>query len=213
MKELLKCFALIGMLLAPVVQADPQWDAASKVVEKVTADMVTLIEQGVDVNDDASFQASMATIEQTVEGVIDFGYIAQRVMGKYYRRASDEERARFAEVFRQTMVKTYTKALAGFEITRVELVAPTVESPEPDKQVVTLDVYSGNGTKYTLVNYMLERDGQWQLVNVIVDGINLRLTFTNQFADMAERSNGNVTVAIDSWQSQIETRALRSEDA
>ncbi|NVK44127.1 MAG: ABC transporter substrate-binding protein [Oceanospirillaceae bacterium] len=206
MKQWLLSFALIGALLAPLVQADPHWDAASQVVEKVTSDMVELLKDGIDVNDDAALQVSMDTVEETVGTVIDFPYIAQRVMGKYYRRATDEERARFAEVFHHTMVKTYTKAIAGFEINRVEVVAPTADSPEPDKQVVTLDVYSGAGTKYTLVNYMLERDGQWQLVNVVVDGINLRLTFTTQFADLAERSNGNISAAIDSWQSQVEAR-------
>lgn len=211
MKQWLLSFALIGALLAPTVQADPYWDEASQVVEKVTADMVALLEDGVNVNDDDSLEASMATIEETVGPVIDFSYIAQRVMGKYYRRASDEERARFADVFRHTMVRTYTKAIAGFEIKRVEVVAPTAASPEPDKQVVTLDVYSGNGNKYTLINYMLERDGQWQLVNVVVDGVNLRLTFTTQFSDLAERNNGNISQVIDSWQRQVEARVADKE--
>ncbi|GGO82882.1 hypothetical protein GCM10011348_25270 [Marinobacterium nitratireducens] len=211
MKHWLASFAIFAALLSPLVQADPHWDEASQVVEKVTEDMVALLEGGVDAESDAGLEASMATIEQTLGPVVDFDYIARRVMGKYYRRASDEERARFAEVFRHTMVKTYTKAIAGFEISRVELVAPAADSPEPDKQVVTLDVYSGAGTKYTLVNYMLERDGQWQLVNVIVDGINLRLTFTTQFADLAERSNGNISQAIDGWQSQVEARVASKE--
>jgi phospholipid transport system substrate-binding protein len=211
MKRLLTGIALMLSLLVPAVQAQANWEAASSVVEKVTQAMVSLLEEGVDVNDGASLQAAMGRVELKLDGVVDFDYIAQRVMGKFYRRATDEERTQFATVFRHTMVKTYTKALAGFEITRVELVPASVESPEPDKQVVTLDVYSGAGTKYTLVNYMLERDGQWQLVNVILDGINLRLTFGNQFADLAERNNGKIRQVINSWESQVDSQAGKTE--
>jgi phospholipid transport system substrate-binding protein len=198
-------------LLLPTLPAQASWEAASGVVEKVTQDMVALLEEGVDINDDTSLNDAMARVEQRLDGVIDFGYVAQRVMGKFYRRANDAERAHFAAVFKHTMVKTYTKALAGFEITRVEVAAQGPESPEPDKQVVTLDVFSGAGTKYSLVNYMLERDGQWQLVNVILDGINLRLTFTNQFADLAERNNGNIQQVISSWESQVDSQVTKTE--
>jgi phospholipid transport system substrate-binding protein len=198
-------------LLLPTLPAQASWEAASGVVEKVTQDMVALLEEGVDINDDTSLNDAMARVEQRLDGVIDFGYVAQRVMGKFYRRANDAERAHFAAVFKHTMVKTYTKALAGFEITRVEVAAQGPESPEPDKQVVTLDVFSGAGTKYSLVNYMLERDGQWQLVNVILDGINLRLTFTNQFADLAERNNGNIQQVINSWESQVDSQVTKTE--
>jgi phospholipid transport system substrate-binding protein len=211
MKRLLTSVALMFSLLLPTLPAQANWEAASSVVEKVTQDMVTLLEEGVDINDEASLNAAMAKVEARLDGVVDFDYISQRVMGKFYRRANDAERAHFASVFKHTMVKTYTKALAGFEITRVEVAAQGPESPEPDKQVVTLEVYSGAGTKYSLVNYMLERDGQWQLVNVILDGINLRLTFGNQFADLAERNNGKIQQVIDSWESQVDSRVAQSE--
>ncbi|UTW13995.1 MlaC/ttg2D family ABC transporter substrate-binding protein [Marinobacterium rhizophilum] len=211
MKRLLTSVALICSLLLPTLPAQASWEAASGVIEKVTQDMVALLEEGVDINDEASLNAAMGRVEERLDGMIDFDYISQRVMGKFYRRANDAERAHFASVFKHTMVKTYTKALAGFEINRVEVAAQGPESPEPDKQVVTLEVYSGAGTKYSLVNYMLERDGQWQLVNVILDGINLRLTFTNQFADLAERNNGNIQRVIDSWESQVDGRVAKSE--
>ncbi len=210
MKPLIVGFTLMLSLLMSTAQAEASWEAASQVIEKVTGDMVTLLEEGVDVNDDVSLDAAMARVQKKLDGVVDFDYIAQRVMGKFYRRANDEERARFASIFKHTMVKTYTKALAGFEIMRVELVAQGASSPEPDKQVVSLDVYSGAGTKYTLTNYMLERDGKWQLVNVILDGINLRLTFGNQFADLAERNNGNIQLVIDSWESQVDYQAVKT---
>ncbi|ANG62059.1 hypothetical protein A8C75_05830 [Marinobacterium aestuarii] len=211
MKRLLTSVALMLSLLLPTLPAQASWEAASGVVEKVTQDMVTLLEEGVDINNDASLNDAMARVEQRLDGLIDFDYIAQRVMGKFYRRANDAERAHFATVFKHTMVKTYTKALAGFEISRVEVAPQGPESPEPDKQVVTLNVYSGAGTRYSLVNYMLERDGQWQLVNVILDGINLRLTFTNQFADLAERNNGNIQQVITSWESQVDSRVTKTE--
>lgn len=45
-------------------------------------------------------------------------------------------------------------------------------------------------------------DGNWMLVNVAVEGINLRLTFQNQFADMYQSSR-DISAVIDSWEERV----------
>jgi phospholipid transport system substrate-binding protein len=151
-----------------------------------------------------------AEIEAIVDRDVDFEYLSKWVMGKYYRQATEEERKQFAVVFKQTMIKTYTKSLLEFDIASYKLVEPTTVSPEDDKQIVSVDVTSGAGTVYTLVNYMAKENGSWKLVNVMLNGINLRITFKNQFADMMQRLQYDVGQVVNSWQAQIDNNPVKN---
>lgn len=189
------------VLSALVVPAQASWQEASTVIDGTTRDMLAVVENE-QLKQPEQLAQLMGEIERVIEPVVDFPYIARQVMGKYYRRATPEELERFSGVFKTTLLRTYAKAIVGFEFQSYEIEPPRAESPEPDKQVVTVKVKSGNGTVYNLVNYMLKQGDRWTLVNVMVDGVNLRLTFRNQFADMYERNN-SVTGVIDSWESQV----------
>jgi phospholipid transport system substrate-binding protein len=197
--------AVLGglLLLLPLVsQANAQpWQEASGVMEQATRDMLAIVEDET-LRQPENLDQMMNEVERVISPVVDFPYIAKRVMGKYYRRASEEEMARFTEVFKTTLLRTFAKAVVGFEFEGYEIVPPDADSPEADKQVVTVNVSSGNGQTYVLVYYMLKQDDRWTLVNVMVDGVNLRLTFKNQFADLYQRHD-SISAVIDSWESQV----------
>lgn len=199
------------LLLPLVTQANAQpWQEASHVMDKTTGEMLAIVEDE-SLKQPEKLDQMMTEVERVISPVVDFPYIAKRVMGKYYRRASEEEMARFTEVFKTTLLKTFAKAVVGFEFNGYEVVPPRSESPEPDKQVVTVHVTADGGQTYTLVYYMLKQGEHWTLVNVLVDGVNLRLTFKNQFADLYQRHN-SISGVIDSWESQISVETQGGTD-
>jgi phospholipid transport system substrate-binding protein len=51
-------------------------------------------------------------------------------------------------------------------------------------------------TKFTVYKNNL---GDYRIVNIIIDGINLGLTFRNQFQDAYIENNSNLDDAIESW--------------
>lgn len=197
------------LLLLPLLsQANAQpWQEASSVMEEATANMLAIVEDE-SLKQPEHLDLMMNEVERVISPVVDFPYIAKRVMGKYYRRASQDELARFAEVFKTTLLRTFAKAVVGFEFNGYEIVPPHAASPEADKQVVTVNVSADNGQTYSLVYYMLKQGERWTLVNVTVDGVNLRLTFKNQFADLYQRYN-SISGVIDSWESQV---AIEGQD-
>jgi len=201
------------LLLMPLLsQANAQpWQEASTVMDEATRDMLAIVEDET-LKQPENLDRMMNEVERVISPVVDFPYIAKRVMGKYYRRASDEELARFSEVFKTTLLRTFAKAVIGFEFKGYEIVPPRAESPEPDKQVVTVNVSADNGQNYSLVYYMLKQNGRWTLVNVTVDGVNLRLTFKSQFADLFQRYN-SISAVIDSWESQVAIDSQNGADA
>lgn len=206
---LIKVLAVLLVLIIRPAVAEGSWGEASAVVESATRDMLALMENDT-LTGEENIEWMMSEIETIISPVVDFPYIARQVMGKYYRRASAEERERFAEVFKTTLLRTYAKSISGFELQGYEVEAPGVESPEPDKQVVSVKMRAANGETYVLVYYMLRQKGRWTLVNVMVDGINLRITFRNQFADLYER-NRSITATIDAWAEQMQDINLKEQ--
>ncbi|MDI3323212.1 ABC transporter substrate-binding protein [Pontibacterium granulatum] len=195
-----------AFMLVVAMPATASWEEASQVVDDATGKMFSLLEDP-SYREEAKFDALMSEIDSLLEPVVDFPYISKLVMGKYYRKASEAERAQFSDVFRTTLLKTYAKAIVGFDIKGYEIVPAKNKSPKPDKQIVTVEVTSGAGTKYLLVYYMRKKQGEWRLVNVVLDGVNLRLTFKNQFADLAQKSRGDVSKTVALWKEHVDPDA------
>ena len=79
------------------------------------------------------------------------------------------------------------------------MIKPRGKSPKPNKQKVVVKVTSTSGNDYNLINYMVLKDGSWKLVNIILDGFNLRVTFKNQFSSIAQNSKGDLSKTIQEW--------------
>jgi len=203
---------LLALLLVVVIKpaaAEGSWSEARAVVDEATRDMLALMDNDA-LTGEENIEQLMREIETIISPVVDFPYIARQVMGKYFRRASDEERDRFADVFKTTLLRTYAKSISGFELRNYDIQVPGSESPEPDKQVVSVNMKAANGQTYTLVYYMLRQNGRWTLVNVMVDGINLRITFRNQFSDLYER-NRSMSATIEAWAEQMQDVNLNNQ--
>ncbi|OUS32677.1 hypothetical protein A9R01_10745 ['Osedax' symbiont bacterium Rs2_46_30_T18] len=190
------------LLLTVSVPVMADWQQAADEVEQSIEEMLAKVSpyRG-DV--DADLEPLYLALAQVTQDTVDYPYIAKIVMGKYYRRASAQDKLDFAQVFRRTLIKTYAKTLVSFNIKAYEVIEPRSVSPKPDKQKVTVKVLSEDGKAYSIVNYMVKTDEQWKLVNIVLDGFNLRVTFKNQFSNIAQNTKGDVSAAIAQWSAKM----------
>ena len=49
-----------------------------------------------------------------------------------------------------------------------------------------------------------KKSGEWMVINVVINGINLGKTFRNQFVQSAQRSAGDIDQVIGGWLSDSE---------
>ncbi|MCA1771303.1 MAG: ABC transporter substrate-binding protein [Halomonas sp.] len=142
-------------------------------------------------------------VDDSLEEVADFRYIGASVMGSYFRNASPEQRSRFADVFRETLIDTYTRGLVTFDYEDIRVLDDQRPQREEDRASVAMEVVGTNGDVYP-VNYSLRlSDGEWRVVNVIVNGINLGLTFRNQFDQAMRDNNRDYDAVIDGWSPDV----------
>lgn len=201
--------AVVVLLASFSITVSASWQDAASVIDSSTKQVMTAIEPHLKSEAPSEdIDQIVADVESALGGVVDFDYMAKRVMGKYYRRASAEERDEFSVLFKATLLKTYTKALLGFRIQEYRIIEPSTDSPKPNKQAVSVVVRSTQGVEYTVVYYMLKQDERWTLVNAAMDGINLRLTFKSQFSGIAQQAKGKVAKAIEIWRKTVGEEVL-----
>ncbi|MDO3382860.1 MlaC/ttg2D family ABC transporter substrate-binding protein [Gilvimarinus algae] len=172
-------------------EADPY-----KVVSQVTDKLVSAARAHNSGGDKAAYDAQVL---QALEPVVAFDYIARVVMGDYYKAASEEQRKAFAEKFKTGLVSTYAKGIATYADSDIR-VLPASESVG-DKRRVTVDQevkYQGATHKlsYTMGK---NREGQWKLINLVLNGANLGSSFSSQFEQLANKYKGDVAKVIDHW--------------
>tara|TARA_Y100000766_G_scaffold171572_1_gene147279 strand:+ start:101 stop:715 length:615 start_codon:yes stop_codon:yes gene_type:complete len=137
-------------------------------------------------------------IKVIFEPIIDFRRVSALVMGKkYYVASSKEQRRQFIEVFKDSLLDTYSETLAQWQDQNIITVFP--ENYKYEKQVnVKQNLYTSSSV-YP-IKYTLRRDGdEWKIINIVVNGVNLGLTFRNQFRALADSNNGDMDLTIASW--------------
>lgn len=140
-----------------------------------------------------------AVIEENITPFVDVPGIARGVMGQYFRQASDAQRDQFATIFKQSMVRTYANGLTSYDNQKVT-VKPYKPGDDANRAQVEVEVALENGTVVPVIFQMIRAgDGRWMTRNLIVNGLNLGLTFRKRFAEVVEQNAGNLDKAIAGW--------------
>lgn len=153
-----------------------------------------------------------AVVDDSLEQVADFRYIGASVMGRYFRNATPSQRSRFVDIFRQTLIDTYAKGLVTFDYQDIRVLDNQDASRYEDQASVEMEVVASDGTVYPVSYSLRLDDDQWKVVNVIVNGINLGLTFRNQFDQAMRDQNRDYEAVIDGWAPELAVEELEQGD-
>ena len=128
-----------------------------------------------------------AFAERAIDDNWDFGKMAQLVLGKNWRRISDDQKQRFTQAFKNLLVRTYATTM--FKYTGKEAIA--LEAP----------IYKGTGNKRAVINasgtlgdgsepiplafsMFLDKDGMWRIYNISAAGISLVTTYRSSYGQI-----------------------------
>lgn len=201
-----KLFALFLMVLLPAFALAAATNPQDVVQSAVTGLTDRLTKEKANLKNNNKLLYSI--VEENITPYVDVNGIARGVMGQYYRQANDQQRAQFAKVFKDSLVRTYANGLASYNNQKITF-KPFKAGTDPKKAQVDLEVTGSSGTIYP-VTFQMAQDGsgQWKARNLILNGINLGLTFRNQFASAVESNKGSLDQAIANW--TPDTKALEA---
>lgn len=142
--------------------------------------------------------ALKSALSSLLQPVVDFDSIARGIMGSHYDIATPQQRAAFSKEFKVTLVDLYADTLIRFEITDIKV--RDSASPSPDRATVNTIVTTRGDGSY-LVQYSMRKDenGNWKARNMILDGVNIGLTYRSQFDSAVRSRGGDIGAVITDW--------------
>ena len=147
-------------------------DTADKVIARVKAEREEL-------------RANPLRLHTLVDELIfphfDFVRISQWVLGKHWREASPQQKARFIEEFRKLLIRTYAMALLEYADHTIRYLPVRAETDSKNVTVKTEVEEIGNTTVPIYYRLHVKDDG-WKVYDVSVDGVSLVSTYRSTFA-------------------------------
>ena len=164
---------------------------AQKMVEVLTADADLF---------DTNREEYENKIKIIFEPMIDFRRVSASVMGKkYYLMATPEQRSNFVNIFKDSLLDTYAETLAQWGDSTISTNFPD-KLPEEDVLNIEVKQILDTGTSKYPISYKLRKNSEgWKIVNIIINGVNLGLTFRNQFQALAKSHDENIEATLENW--------------
>ena len=76
---------------------------------------------------------------------------------------------------------------------------PKHKSNSPNKVKVDIEIVTSSKSYPGVYSMYLDKNNEWKIINIIVNGINLGLTFRSQFYSLMEKNNNDISTVIDKW--------------
>ena len=146
-------------------------------------------------NDPEKFKTRLKNIW---EPMVDVGLVSRLILSKAYAEATPKQIVAFEEQTKKLLLDTYVTTLLEFEDYTLE----TNDEIKVNKRTfeVSVKFLSSSDSFITKFSVYKNKLGEYKIINIIIDGINLGLTFRNQFQDNLANNNMDLDKAIETWE-------------
>lgn len=136
---------------------------------------------------------SQARIFEFVEEYLlphfDSEYIARLVLGRYWRQATPDERARFRDAFQEMLIRSYAASMLEYSDQKLTFL-PYSEPANADETVVRTEIELSSGNVVAVDYSLRKRNGRWLVYDVTIDGISMVVNYRGTINAEVRRLNG-----------------------
>lgn len=129
-----------------------------------------------------------------LEAHFDMLGISKFVLARYWRVASDAERADFQRLFEDLLVQAYAKKFTEYTGQRFQVAGS--QANDDDSTTVNSLINQPNGDVVRL-DWRVADAGGLKISDLIVDGVSLRTTYRSDVASVIQNNGGKVADLID----------------
>ncbi len=189
-----RCGILLTFVLGFAVSAAHAAPAPNQLVRERTDKIISLLK--VNKNTYAKDRKKLYTmVQEQVLPYFDFRAMSRLVLGKHWREASEDQRNRFANEFRDLLVRTYATALLKYTNEEIAYF-PFRMSAEEKTVVVKTEVKQGSGGPTIPIHYSFYlTDNAWKVFDVAIDGISLVTTYRGTYAEKIRNGGMDALIA------------------
>lgn len=153
-------------------------DGPTQVVRATTSQVLAVLR-----NENLAREQKQQKIEAIVYAKVDFLTLSRLVLARNWKRLSPQQQKEFMDEFKRHLSITYGDNVDKYRNEDVEITGDREEA-RGDWTVMT-KVVGGSGGSDFLVNYRLrQKNGQWWIIDIIVEGVSMVSNFRSQFQEI-----------------------------
>lgn len=124
-------------------------------------------------------------IEHLAFEVFDFETMSKLVLARNWKKFDAAERTEFVEQFKLYLSRNYGSRLDRYQQTDVKIIGARIE---PRDDVTVMSRVVGGGFDGIELDYRLRgRNGEWKVIDVVIEGVSMLANFRSQFKDVLSR--------------------------
>ncbi len=189
--------ALIGLLLvaaAPVRAADPA--QAQSFIEGLGQRAVEILNEP-----DLDADRAVAQFRTLFRESFDIPTIGRFVLGRYWRTASREQQQEYLELFENMVVETYARRFTEYSGETFRVLGSRGEG-EGDTMVQS-QIVRPAGPPIQVAWRVRERNGQFRIIDVSIEGVSMAVTQRNEFGAVIQRNGGRIEPLLETLRGRI----------
>ena len=154
--------------------------APDELVRKTADDVISAIKSDKDIQK-GNKQKIYQLAEEKILPSFDFERISRLVLGKAWRKATDQQKEKFKTEFRSLLLRTYSIALSKYKDQGIEI-KPMRMKPSDEIVTVKTEIVQ-DGAQPIKVNYALAKNGDsWLVFDIVIEGVSLVTNYRSQFS-------------------------------
>lgn len=176
---------IVAGLLCAVGFAQAEIVAPDVLIKETVKDVLAVIKTDKDIQA-GDQQKTLALVDEKVLPHFDFERMTQLAVGKYWRRATPEQKQALTSEFRNMLVRTYTKVFSVYRDQVIEV--KSLKMAGEDEATVQTTI-SKPGTPVIPVNYeMKKKPNGWKVFDIYIEGVSMVISYRGTFASQIEES-------------------------
>lgn len=171
-------------------------DGARQFLQALSDDAIAILSKG---------GLSAEQREQQLGGLFDRGFhlptVSRFVLGRHWRAATEDQLETYQQVFRDFIVKSYSKRFSGFAGEKLVITDSRAEGEQDIIVVSRLEQPDGESTR---VSWRIRRYADdFKIIDVVVAGISMLITQRDEFSSVIRNSGGQLDGLITLLQDKV----------
>lgn len=133
--------------------------------------------------------------EKLLHDSFDMQTISRLALGRYWRTASVSQRKEYQNLFEDMIVDVYSRRFGEYDGQKLE-VRSAKKAGKSDVNVVSY-IVPASGPEIEVVWRARYDNGQYKVIDVIVEGVSMVLTQRSDFSSVIQRGGGSLDVLIE----------------
>lgn len=155
-------------------------------------------------NQTLSEKATEEKLWSLVDAIFDYTLLSQKSLSRNWLAMNDGEQAEFVSLFRKLLSRSYLNKIKSYDNENIQYSKEVFLSPENSEVFTQIE---SKGQQLALNYRLIQKNGQWKVYDVSIEGISLMSNYRSQFSSFLQKNT------IQELLSSLRTKVESNEDS